>query len=44
MLLLARGEPPVTPAQTQDRMSLHFLRVQPWACARGEPGGKGAII
>ena len=44
MLPLARGEPPVSPAQAQDRTSLHFLRVQPRACGRGEPGGKGAII
>lgn len=44
VLLLARGEPPMTPAQTQDRKSLHFLRVPPRACGRGEPGGKGAII
>lgn len=35
MLPLARGEPPVTPAQTHDRMSLHFLPVQP----RGAGGG-----
>ena len=38
VLLLARGKP-VTPAQTHDRMSLHFLPVQPQGVQVGWRGG-----